>query len=255
METKEVLQSMFTENTGRHFLDSGGAYGRHWEMNQGKDMSEMPEAWHSYGPTLSTFHYLLGRLGYAAAMDRLFNIWSVDSDESWLSDMEEFAEKMHDQRWTDTRTFNSYNDETFLDQVIQWVEFDHDGQHYILLQVHGGCDVRGGYTKPVAFTVDSEYWYYQCCDAGYYCNSGKWIPTDEIELAEVEVMGSLLEIPAYKWKECDFRFEVYNNELVGKDGFSVDTKDLGLQEELYDKEVRCPDCGDPLKVDAPYPSY
>ena len=27
---------MLTENTGKHMLDSGGAYGRHWERNQKK---------------------------------------------------------------------------------------------------------------------------------------------------------------------------------------------------------------------------
>ena len=33
-ELKQVVYSMITENTGRHMLDSGGAYGRHWERNQ-----------------------------------------------------------------------------------------------------------------------------------------------------------------------------------------------------------------------------
>ncbi len=33
-DATEVIHSQLTENTGTHFLDSGGAYGRHWEENQ-----------------------------------------------------------------------------------------------------------------------------------------------------------------------------------------------------------------------------
>ena len=41
--TEDTLASMLRENTGRHFLDSGGAYGRHWERNQGRDFKSEPE--------------------------------------------------------------------------------------------------------------------------------------------------------------------------------------------------------------------
>lgn len=253
-ETSEVLQAMFTENTGRHFLDSGGAYGRHWEQNQGRDMSESPKAYHSYGPTLSTFHYLNDRLNFAPAMDRLFNIVMSGSDESWLSDMTVFADKMDESpRYVDSRNgWNSYNDETLLDQVIQWEEFDYKDEHYILLQVHGGCDVRGGYTKPRVFTASYD-WYHQCGDASYYCDSGKWIPTGEYEDEEVDVMGVASVMPVMQWKECDFFFSKHGPDITDSDGCFCREEDLGLQDELYDDEVRCPDCGEPLKVEEPHP--
>jgi hypothetical protein len=38
--TDEVLLAMLTENTGKHFLDSGGAYGRHWQQNQTRNIEE-----------------------------------------------------------------------------------------------------------------------------------------------------------------------------------------------------------------------
>jgi len=31
MKTETVIYKMLTENTGKHFLDSGGEYGRHWQ--------------------------------------------------------------------------------------------------------------------------------------------------------------------------------------------------------------------------------
>jgi hypothetical protein len=72
----QLLFSMFTENTGRHMLDSGGAYGRNWERNQNKaveDFIDQPSAWldiyhreasedrpeaFDLSPTLSLFHHL-----------------------------------------------------------------------------------------------------------------------------------------------------------------------------------------------------
>ena len=35
MNIENVIASMMTENTGTHFLDSGGAYGRNWQRNKG----------------------------------------------------------------------------------------------------------------------------------------------------------------------------------------------------------------------------
>jgi hypothetical protein len=48
--------------------------------------------------------------------------------------------------------YNSYNDEyCLLDQTIQVTFFCIADRAYVALQIHGGCDVRGGYTKPAIF--------------------------------------------------------------------------------------------------------
>lgn len=65
---------------------------------------------------------------------------------------------------------NSYNGECFLSQTVQYERFTFEGEatvngidfelfetYVLMLEVHGGCDVRGGYTKPYPFTLqDSE---------------------------------------------------------------------------------------------------
>ena len=38
--TKQLIYKMLTQNTGAHFLDSGGAYGRNWERNQVKTIED-----------------------------------------------------------------------------------------------------------------------------------------------------------------------------------------------------------------------
>lgn len=52
-------------------------------------------------------------------------------------------------------TVNTYNGEDLLSQTLQWTGFSlpQDGDDYILLQIHGGADVRGGYTRPRVFRV------------------------------------------------------------------------------------------------------
>ena len=64
---EELLYNIFTENTGKSFLDSGGAYGRRWERNQGltvEDFKAVPPTKFTVEedciiPSISTFHSIL----------------------------------------------------------------------------------------------------------------------------------------------------------------------------------------------------
>jgi hypothetical protein len=96
----QLLFSMFTENTGRHFLDSGGAYGRNWERNQNKaveDFINQPSAWldiyhreasedrpesFDLSPTLSLFHHLRDALD----LDRYCEKFNARPVDDWGSD-------------------------------------------------------------------------------------------------------------------------------------------------------------------------
>lgn len=67
---------------------------------------------------------------------------------------------------------NSYNGESSLSDVIQYTYFTFEpdytranqpeilpGDTYVLLQIHRGADVRGGYTEPYLFRVMGEEWF------------------------------------------------------------------------------------------------
>lgn len=54
-------------------------------------------------------------------------------------------------------TINTYNGEDLLSQTLQYVYFRCDGTDYVALQIHGGADVRGGYTEPVVFETSDDY--------------------------------------------------------------------------------------------------
>lgn len=182
--TESILKSMLTESTGRHMLDSGGAYGRNWERNQGRDFDSEPETTIKFeywrGPdgkpswyldvTHNVYHWLRERLEYAPELDAHLWAWaeSEERDEPgspYLGDPEEWLEE----RFPDAGgiygdgepvTVNTYNGEDCLPQVLQYVYFEiPDGEFegtYVALSIHGGCDVRGGYTWVHVFEASIE---------------------------------------------------------------------------------------------------
>ena len=198
-ETAAVLAAMLTENTGTHFLDSGGiakydaggnyvgsdcGYGRHWQRNQHRNFDAEPATVLSfkYGieVTHSVYHRLLERVEYDEQMQELFDEFVEDRKVThWLQDMEDFPEWLRDRGHEVTGlygdgepfTVNTYNGEDLLSQVLQYLYMEVDGEPDILLQIHGGCDVRGGYTAPKAFRVLDDGAYLLCnADARIYCN-------------------------------------------------------------------------------------
>jgi hypothetical protein len=54
-------------------------------------------------------------------------------------------------------TCNTYNEENLLDQTLLFVFFTMEHESYVVLQVHGGADVRGGYCDPKVFSLGDRY--------------------------------------------------------------------------------------------------
>lgn len=167
--TEEVVFGMLTENTGTHFLDSGGSDGRAWQRNAKKTLEDFraePEAYFEGGeyPEVgkSTFWHLVNNLKHDQGLNAAYHAFAETyPDESWLEINELWLDKLgvpdeggdfySESRWT----FNTYNfsDEWLCDQTLQGTFFGMGGSDYLILQVHGGADVRGGYTKPEVFSL------------------------------------------------------------------------------------------------------
>jgi hypothetical protein len=168
--TAEILAAMLTENTGRHMLDSGGDFGRHWQQNQGlttQDFLAMPRAYITEdGVTLSVFHYILERATYRADLQAQYDQLAAVSPNSHYEDIEDYLELTGAKA---TGGDNTYNYDQALSQTIQWHTFiDRDGNQLALIQIHGGADVRGGYSAPRIFEVSEEF-FYDFVQAGVYC--------------------------------------------------------------------------------------
>ena len=176
-DTQKLVYAMLTENTGRHMLDSGGAYGRNWERNQAKTIEDFDNEqeqtiekseWtdrngkvHTqYERSVSVFHYL-SELELDHVCDK-FNELNTDCKD-WEGDISwgvsqagaDFLELIG---MESKHEFNTYNGDCDLSQILQgtWLE-DADGDTYLLLQIHGGCDARGGYTDAKLFKTE-DYW-------------------------------------------------------------------------------------------------
>lgn len=169
--TADILAKMMTENTGRSFLDSGGANGRAWQRNAGmtaEDFEARPAVTidADFGAIeLDLFHFLNERLTYVPVLTAEWMAFDAERpDESYRETLDEwldglgvdpnpYADFYSDGRWE----FNTYNFEgCLLNGTIQGVKFVHAGTEYLALQIHGGADVRGGYTAYKIFAGDVE---------------------------------------------------------------------------------------------------
>lgn len=183
-KSKEVIYSMLIENTGSALCDSGDAYGRHHEMNAKKSLSdferepsvmplyeyELPKEGETVdstdiSPTVSVFHYLTSALEIDSLCERFNRLqckeW--DSEKAYgISEKQEAWLLSNNLSFGDT--WNTYNGENNLSQVLQGCNMNITGNEsnfeypeYVLLQVHGGCDVRGGYTNAKLFKLAGEF--------------------------------------------------------------------------------------------------
>lgn len=172
MKIENVIFKMLTENTGAALCDSGGAYGRNWERNASKKIKDFEnepmalcEVSHGYlNVTFSVFHHLINTLeidDFCEKFNRLkCDNWNgdyygtSDSQCAWLEKNDFYVDDYRS-------AFNTYNWDSNFSQVLQGT-FLRQGGHtdeYVLLQIHGGCDVRGGYTDAKLFKVNEHFLY------------------------------------------------------------------------------------------------
>jgi hypothetical protein len=181
---KQAIKEMLTENTGCHILDSGGAYGRHWTENRKRNFDEEPsvsiEVWdEEINISYNVYHYLNNFLQLndeCKKLQRSLN-WYVNREDSkgYLQDIRDFAahlEQKRKARWHGIT--NTYNYDNIISQILQYAIIELDAWYYIVLQIHNGCDARGGYTKPRVFLLGDEdaegYFHLAQNDLSVYCN-------------------------------------------------------------------------------------
>jgi hypothetical protein len=283
--TQRALYEMLTENTGTHFLDSGGAYGRNWERNQGRSIQsyiDQPIAWYDeYSATKSVFHYLDNRVDYIRALDNLWMDWlkqpshyddyassyrRLDKyEQEYIREFAELVDGVGIYGEGEPVSHNTYNGEDALSQVIQFTLFSVTedklipiekeykagirtrkrllpADTYVLLQIHGGADVRGGYTWPRLFRVMQDDSMFDEANLDMVCE-GK--PLD-VAPGQVTLDGEPLPEPVHHLFTSDNAG--YSWYLDGL--YSLETKfdDIKWNEET--EKRLCPVCEAPLEISA-----
>lgn len=170
---QKLIYKMLTENTGIHFLDSGFSNGRMWQRNQKKTIqdfiNEEEETYFFDGRnlerTVSVFHYLS-----CLELDDICDEFNRrnNNTKDWegelpsINNSEIYGVSKRAANWLTENypvdveyTVNTYNHDSDLSQILQYskIEIWLDGQNetYFLIQIHGGADVRGGYTDAKLF--------------------------------------------------------------------------------------------------------
>jgi len=163
--TTETIQEMLMTSTWAAMWDSGDAYGRNWEKNQKNDPSRLPPIEIEVDETdiiytINVFHYLNSQDWSFDEICHEFNAMDCDNwDSDYYGVSKEQQEFLEQHDLEKTFDFNTYNHDSHLSQVLQGTYIKINGFDYVLLQVHQGCDVRGGYTDAKLFAFDRSQEY------------------------------------------------------------------------------------------------
>tara|TARA_R100000654_G_scaffold1692_5_gene6207 strand:- start:6678 stop:7325 length:648 start_codon:yes stop_codon:yes gene_type:complete len=163
MNINTLVYDMLTESTGTDMCDSGGDDNRHWQKNQKRSMEDFindeietidkDDEW--YYRTISLFHYLTDGLEIDSICQEFNNI--NKDPEKWDSHLWGVCYKAYKHlRYyyspkIQGEIYNSYNWDSDLSQDIQYQFLYIDNACYVLIQIHNGADVRGGYTSAKLF--------------------------------------------------------------------------------------------------------
>jgi hypothetical protein len=175
MKIENLVYSMLKTNTGINCMDSGGDNGRMWQRNAIKslvDFKTEPEALLKFDGyldvTFSVFHHLTKTLELDNYCQRFNKLKCANWDGEyygtsdlqcmWLQNNEFEVDKHRD-------SFNTYNWDSNFSQVLQGTFLKNGIDSYVLLQVHQGADVRGGYTNAKLFKCDSDYF---LCEMAFF---------------------------------------------------------------------------------------
>lgn len=182
MDIKEIL----IENTGRNMMDSGDIYGRNFERNQEKGILTGYQPVDFYideqnkeveiNPTIPVYDFLSYNLEYDDELDDWFNhiIKKEGLNAYSIIDQKEALQQIPDVEEL-SECYNTYNGECVLSQTLQFYHFEYWGEDFVLLQVHNGCDVRGGYTYPKIFqTTDFDMFYLGLTDCQIDCECSSY---------------------------------------------------------------------------------
>ncbi len=163
---EDVIAAMLKENTGSHFLDSGGAYGRHWEKNQSREFekedaciinvqADEDGTITELSCMYNIYHFLCNHLDIDEFTEGLqqefedFNSTDKWKREAWEDVLEAFCK---DKEITVKQSYYTYNFETIISQDIVVNECEtEDGEEFIFLRIHQGYDARGGFGSPRIF--------------------------------------------------------------------------------------------------------
>lgn len=242
--TKQIISKMLKENTGRSILDSGDFYGRHYERNQLREFDKespvnLSFRLKSIDYTLNIYHFLCNALEYNKGLTNSFYTFErkYDTINPYAYWPEIIREWVKHKGYNEIMSDYTYNYNNFLSQDIQfWLvstELTHSDiydSEFCILQIHNGCDARGGFTAPKIFNVDIDNLFNY--SQGYiFCeNHHSWYTND-----------------AYNWYSDNRNDDTKLNDYKWLD--LEEYQDTEEYQELVSKQIIIPDNQIPMFAD------
>lgn len=168
MKLQKLIYKMLTEDVGWSLCDSSNqGWSSRWRRRAElsiEDYIKAPEQryildrYDGFYPEVNTFHYLAGA-GSNLIIDDLCKKFNKLNKEPLRQIITEKAEKWLLKKLNLTyddvfdNCVNTYNYDNNLDCTLQYSVIEIDGDQYLFLQIHGGADVRGGYTNVKMFKL------------------------------------------------------------------------------------------------------
>ena len=159
---------MLTEDVGWGLCDSSNmGYSSSWRKRKEKSIEDFinePEVhfilddYNGFYAKVSTFHYLAGA-GSNLILDDYCKKFNKLNKEPLRQILTEKAEKYLLKKFGISYDYlfdscdNTYNYDNDLDCFLQYSIVNIDGDQYLFLQIHGGSDIRGGYTNVKMFKL------------------------------------------------------------------------------------------------------
>lgn len=220
MKTNRIISKMLKQNTGRAIGDSGDAYGRNYETNAKVDFKNQAMVWGDFdtierdgkqhlqfNPVISLYHWLDNNFEFNSKWDRKYKAHCKLNDDN---DIDSFIDMLKEKDIIENYdTCFTYNlDRCDLNQDID-IKYFNDGlsdELICFIAVHGGCDIRGGWTDYRAFScnnfhlpsfeaggvavVDSEYYIYLADMYTSYIELINQNTCDTIKLKDIDILNA-----------------------------------------------------------------
>lgn len=206
------LAAQFVENTGRHILDSGGAYGRRFErlagMTVGDFMAADQVTIDEYsGPSVSLFRVLVDHLqvtdttrGFTQGFRDFVEASPVG--EHYYNSAHSVADFVTGALRGDiVRHDNTYNFEHLADGDVQFVEFTVSGETYTAISTHNGADIRGGYSDFVVYLA-CDCWGYALTKCTLTCRKCDVVFAYCVWEGLSDVIGTPVDAPDWATVNC-----------------------------------------------------
>lgn len=234
---EQVLTEMLKESTGKNAMDSGDAYGRHWEDNQKNGIKTGYQVCDFYiddndktcelNPTIPIFDVLKNTLMYTEECVYLEGLLPSDIYSSdtlyWISEQIENNKVKDFQAYENmNKVCNTYEEESFASQDYAYIIFEHEDDLYIAISMHNGCDIRGGYTNVHIFEIGE---------------------ISEFKTAHFDVIIECVNDDG-QFTMCD-GYQMYGNHIYYSLHEQADVDESYIYEHTYvddDEQLRCKEC-------------